>query len=199
MKIAVIGANGRAGSRIVNEAVEKGHNVIRISRNGEGEINKDAFKLTSSDLEGIDVLISAFATWEDQSLHLKIAKHLDTITLEADIPWYTVGGAGSLYVDKDTQLFKTESFPESYYEVAKGMNVGYEYLKDQGQSKWSYFSPSAIFEPGERTGKYKFGGNNVMADLAGVSRISMEDYAVAMIDAVEKGAFVRERFTAVQQ
>lgn len=199
MKIAVIGSTGRAGSRIVTEAQERGHEVVGISRKSIDGIQKDLWSLSQDDLKGFDVVVSAFGTWEDQSLHLKAAKHIDSIMSGLSTRWIAVGGAGSLFVAPGLRLMDSDGFPEAYKAVAEGMGKGLEYLENEGTSNWSYFSPAAAFEPGEKTGQYTFGQNELLVDSKGNSSISMEDYAAALLEVIEKDLYNKQRFTAVQK
>lgn len=199
MKIAVIGSTGRAGSRIITEAKQRGHEVTGISRHEDNGLKKSIWDLTQDDIKDFEVVVSAFATWEDQSLHLKAVKHLDNIMKNLENRWIAVGGAGSLFVAEGLRLKDSEGFPAEYKAVADGMAEGLTYLESKGISNWSYFSPSAIFEPGERTGRYRFGEDYVLTDAKGNSTISMEDYAIAMVDAIEQKLFNKKRFTAVRK
>ncbi len=199
MKIAVIGSTGRAGSRIVAEAKQRGHEVTGISRHEEKGLKKSLWDLTHNDVKGFDVVVSAFANWEDQSLHLKAVKHLDNIMKGLESRWIAVGGAGSLFVAEGLRLKDSKGFPAEYKAVAEGMAEGLSYLESKADSNWSYFSPAAMFEPGERTGRYRFGEDYLLTDEKGNSAISMEDYAIAMVDAIEKKLFNKRRFTAVRE
>lgn len=199
MKIAIIGSTGRAGSRILSEAQKRGHEVTGISRNETVGVRKDLFSLTTDDLQNYDVVVSAFATWDDQTLHLKAAQHLDQMMQPLKSRWIAVGGAGSLYVADGIRLKDTDSFPVDYKAVADGMTEGLVYLENNGQSNWSYFSPAAQFEPGVATGKYHIGEDRLITNEKGDSYISMEDYASALLDVIEKNLYNRKRFTAVQQ
>lgn len=198
MKIAVLGSTGRIGSRIYEEAKDRDHKVVGISRREEADISKDLFDLSAEDFNDTDVIICSFGTWTDQSLHLKVAKHLDAIAVNSNTKLYMVGGAGSLFVAEDLRLLDSDAFPKEYYSVADGMKKGLDYLQAEGKSQWSYFSPAAVIEAGKRTGQYEYGNNALMMNNDGKSYISMEDYAVAMLDAIEGDMFIRERFTAVQ-
>lgn len=204
MKIAIIGSTGRAGSRIMAEALKRHHEVTGYSRTGDQGvqgikgIQKDLFQLTEEDLKGFDAVVSAFSTWGDQSLHLKAAEHLDRVMKNLDTRWVTVGGAGSLFVAEGLMLKDSEGFPEAYKAVADGMTEALEFLQSSGESNWSFFSPAAVFEPGEATGRYRFGQDQLLSDPEGNSVISMEDYATALIDVLENKTFNRQRFTAVR-
>jgi len=195
MRIAIIGINGRSGSRIADEARLREHKIIGISRNVEEGIQKNVLGLTPEDLEGVDAVISAFAAWEKTSEHLSVAKHLDRIMEGSDTRWIIVGGAGCLYVSEGLKLVDTPEFPEEYKSVAYAMGEALEFLQNNGKSNWSFFSPPALFEPGTKTGKYQLGDDFLLADQSGQSKISMEDYAVAMMDIIEQNKFNKKRFT----
>lgn len=198
MTIAVIGSTGRAGSRIMAEAKKRGHQVKGIARHEENGIKKSLFDLTQNDVKEFDVVVSAFAAWEDLSLHIEAVKHLDTIMKGLNTRWIAVGGAGSLFIAKGLRLKDTEGFPPEYKPVADAMAEGYDYLQSGAGSNWSYFCPAAMFEPGEKTGRYRFGEDDLLVNEKGNSIISMEDYAIAMLDAIEQNRFNKKRFTAVQ-
>lgn len=199
MKIAVIGSTGRAGQRIYREALKRGHQVVGIARSEAAELRADLFELSPEDLAAFEVVLSAYGTWTDQSLHLQVAKHLDTLMANHPGRWIAVGGAGSLYVAPELKLMDSESFPDAYKPVARGMAEGLDYLKAQGKSNWSYFSPSAVFDAGDFTGSYRFGEEQLLTNSAGESTISFEDYASALLDVVEDGRYQRQRFTAVSE
>lgn len=198
MKVLVIGSTGRAGSRIVAEGLRRGHEVVGLSRNDDAGIKKDLWQLSTEDVKAFDVVVSAFGTWTDQSLHLKAAQHLDAIMKPLDTRWIAVGGAGSLYVAPNLRLMDSEGFPAEYKAVAEGMAQGLLYLEEAAESNWSYFSPSAAFEPGEKTENYQFGLDDLLFDENGKSYISMEDYAAALLDVIEKDLYNKKRFTASQ-
>src|ERR1039458_5841967 len=106
-----------------------------------------------------------------------------------------VGGAGSLEVAPGVQLVDTPQFPDAYRaEAGAGRNF-LNALKQETALEWTFLSPSALFEPGERTGKFRLGTDRLLADVAGKSRISMEDYAIALVDEIETPKHVRQRFT----
>lgn len=196
MKILVIGSTGRVGSRIVSEGKLRGHEAIGVSRSEANGIQKDLWDLTIEDLKGYDVVISAFGTWSDQSLHLKAAEYIDSIMKNLSSRWIAVGGAGSLLVSPNLKLMDSEGFPAEHKAVAEGMAEGLSYLLSKAESNWSYFSPSGIFEPGEKTGSFKFGLDELLANEEGKSYISMEDYASALFDVIEQGLYNKTRFTA---
>lgn len=205
MKIAIIGANGKAGSRIAAEAKNRGHEVTAIVRDGSkladartAVIEKDIFSLAESDLASFDVIVNAFGTGldGDHSLHAKAADHFIQLLNGKEKPrLIVVGGAGSLFVDEQgTRVYDTPSFPEFLKPLAKGQAESL-FILEKSTIKWTFLSPSASFEPGERTGTYQTGKDHLLVDASGNSRISMEDYAIAVVDEIERPKHLRQRFT----
>ena len=207
MKVAIIGANGKSGSNLVQEALKQGHDVTAIVRNKEyknGDVKvvyKDVFELSKADLEGFDAVISAFAAWTPETfpLHKKVAKHLADALSGTKTRLLVIGGAGTLYVDdKQTMVMDTPSFPAGYMGVAKATAESFFELKDRTDVLWTYVSPAGEYDDqGARTGKYVLGGDNLILNSKNESYISYADLALAVIDELKNGAFVQKRFTAV--
>ncbi|KYC78056.1 NAD(P)-dependent oxidoreductase [Bacillus licheniformis] len=209
MKIGIIGASGKAGSMILKEASERGHEVTAIVRSaskmansGAAVIEKDIFNLTAADIKGLDVVVNAFGAAPGQE-HLHVEAGRKLIELFKQVPetrLIVVGGAGSLYVDeeKTTQLYDTPEFPKEYLPTAKNQGQNLQDLKEADGLKWTFISPAAFFNPeGKRTGSYQKGQENLIVNTAGESYISYADYAIAVVDEAEKGEHVNERFTVV--
>ncbi|MGE7947150.1 NAD(P)-dependent oxidoreductase [Lysinibacillus sp. NPDC093688] len=204
MKIAVIGATGKAGQKIVEEALQRGHDVAAIVRSASKVtgntpvIEKDVFALSQEDVKSFDVVVNAFgAPAGQEELHVKAGRHLIDIFTGIDTKLFVVGGAGSLFVDpeKTVRVMDTPDFPEMFYATAK--NQG-ENLHDLQQSSitWTFLSPSAFFDPeGPRTGSYTAGEDHLIVNTAGESYVSYADYAVAVLDEVENPKHVNSRFT----
>ncbi|WP_354685619.1 NAD(P)-dependent oxidoreductase [Cupriavidus necator] len=200
MKIAIIGATGRVGTRLTDEALRRGHQVTAIARQAsslparEGVTAKDVdatdtAALTAA-LSGHDVVIS---TARFASLN---AQQVTSAVRQAGVPrLLVVGGAGSLYVAPDVQLVDTPGFPDAYKVEALAGRDFLNALRGEQQIDWTFLSPPALFEPGERTGKFRIGKEDLLSDAAGKSWISMEDYAIAKLDEIEKPAHSRQRFT----
>ncbi len=113
-----------------------------------------------------------------------------------------VGGAGSLYTDdsQTQRVMDTPDFPESYYPTASNMALSLDAIKERDDVNWTYLSPSADFDAdGERTGKYRLGGEVIMTNSQGKSYISYADYAIAMLDEAEQGKHIKKRFTVVSE
>ncbi|MGE6515907.1 NAD(P)-dependent oxidoreductase [Lysinibacillus sphaericus] len=204
MKIAVIGATGKAGQKIVEEALQRGHDVTAIVRSVSkvtadiAVIEKEVFELSQEDVKGFDVVVNAFgAPFGQEDLHVKVGRHLIAIFTGIATKLVVVGGAGSLFVDpeKTVRVMDTPDFPEMFLATAK--NQG-ENLKDLQASKitWTFLSPSAFFDPqGPRTGSYTVGIDHLLVNAAGESYVSYSDYAIALVDEIESPQHVNSRFT----
>ena len=207
MKLAVIGANGKAGRLIVQEAIDRGHEVTAIVRDRNKLdvhvriLEKDIQSLKSEDLKDFDVLINAMgAGTQDPTIYQDATKHMIDVLL--DLPklrYLVVGGAGSLFTDATMAyaLYETEQFPKAIYPTAMNMAKALELLRDS-QIKWTFFSPAIQFDPmGRRTGTYQLGSEWVILNQAQESYISYPDYVIALLDEVENPQFICKRFTAV--
>ncbi|AMP12436.1 NAD(P)-dependent oxidoreductase [Collimonas pratensis] len=200
MKIAIIGATGNAGSRIAAEALRRGHTVIGIARTADQSIAPAGVTQLAGDanqpaqlaelIRGQDVVVSAakFST-------LKAATLLQGVKGGGVKRLLVVGGAASLETAPGVTLLDSPDFPEQYKVEAV---PGAQFLQDlraETEIEWTFMSPPAMFAPGERTGKFRVGQNQLMADEQGKSHISMEDYAIAMLDEIEQPKHLRQRFT----
>lgn len=200
MKIAIVGASGNAGSRITAELARRGHAVTAIARNPEkiaivpnviptkGDASDEA-GLTEL-LKGHDVAIS--------SIHFLASDPAKLIgaAKASGIPRYlVVGGAGSLEVAPGVRLVTTPNFPPQYKAEAEKGAAFLDRLAQEKELNWTFLSPSALFVPGERTGKFRLGTDQLLTGADGKSWISFEDYAVALADEIEKPAHIRKRFT----
>ena len=200
MNIALIGATGNAGSRILAELVRRGHSVTAVARNIEkvpaekgvtpkrGDVSDPAG--LAALLKGRDVAISAvhFSDSDPRTL-------IGAVKTAGVKRYLVVGGAGSLEVAPGTRLVDTPQFPAEYkQEASKGADF-LDILRGEKELDWTFLSPSALFMPGERTAKFRLGGDSLLVDASGKSHVSMEDYAIALVDEVEKPAHSRRRFT----
>ena len=207
MKIAVLAANGKVGSLIVKEAVDRGNDVTAIAREENKTVvkkflKKDILDLTENDLKDFDVVITAFGAWTEDTLplHKTTVEHLANILANKNTRLLVVGGAGSLYTDDSlkTQLFTTPNFPADYMPVAINMAKGLEVLRKRNDVKWTYISPAAEFEfDWERKGEYQLAGEVFTVNAEGKSEISYADYAIAMVDEAEKGNHINQRISVL--
>lgn len=197
-KVAVIGATGNVGARLVAELVARGHRVTAISRN-PGRSDSPQVEALAGDVRepedlrrlftGHDAVVSAvrFADTDPQALigavrDSKVARYL------------VVGGAGSLEVAPGQRLVDQPDFPAAYKDEALRGAAFLDALRGVTDLDWSFLSPSALIGPGERTGRFRLGGDQLLVGEGG-SRISYEDYAVALVDEIERPAHSRQRFT----
>jgi putative NADH-flavin reductase len=210
MNIAIIGAAGKAGSRIAQEAIRRGHQVTAIVRHPDQLtdstlhfIQKDLFDLTRDDLATFDVVVNAFsAPFGKEDLHVTAGRKLiELLTGISKTRLIIVGGAGSLFVDKDMKkrVIDTPDFPDIFKATASNQAKNLEDLQKTTDLNWTFLSPSAIFALGKRTGHYKTGKDHLLVNSEGKSYVSYEDYAAAVIDEIETPKHVNERFTVVSE
>lgn len=209
MKLAVVCANGKAGRLIVKEAVDRGIDVTAVVR-GENQtvaarvIQKDLFDLTADDLKDFDVVVDAFGAWTEDPLplHSTSLAHLCDILSGTEIRLLVVGGAGSLYVNKEHTACVADGpdFPDAFKPLAAAMAKALSELRKRNDVKWTYISPAGDFQAdGERTGRYILGGEELTLSSRGKSVISYADYAIAMVDEAESGRHFNERISVVQE
>ena len=209
MKIAVVGANGKAGRLIVKEALERGMDVTAVVRGENGTearnaIQKDLFQLTAADLAGFDVVVDAFGAWTPETLpqHSTSLRHLCDLLSGRETRLLVVGGAGSLYVNGEytAQVMDGADFPDAFKPLAANMGKALEELREREDVRWTYISPAADFQAeGARTGKYTLGGEELTLNARGESVISYADYAIALVDEAEKGNHIRQRISVVAE
>lgn len=209
MKLAVICANGKAAGKIISEAVKRGLDVTGFGRkdnNTEAKnyVKKDLFDLTKEDLNGFDAVVDAFGAWTPETLsqHSTSLKHLCDILSGTNTRLLVVGGAGSLYVNKEhtAQVSDSPDFPEGFKPLATAMAKALSELRQRKDVKWTYISPAGDFQAdGERTGKYILGGEELTLNSRNESIISYADYAVAMVDEIVKGSHIQQRISVVRE
>jgi putative NADH-flavin reductase len=210
MKVALIGATGFVGSAILKEALDRGHEVTAIVRHPEkvqahAKLHAKKGNVYNVDevarlVSGQDVVISAFNPgWSDSDLYNHQVKGTEAIikgVKQGGVKRLLfVGGAGSLEVKPGIQSVDLPGFPAEYKQGALATREALNMLRKETSLEWSFLSPSADLAPGQRTGKFRLGTDQLLKDANGQSRISVEDFAMAMIDEAEKPAHVRKRFT----
>lgn len=209
MKIAVVAAAGRAGKKIVAEAAAHCIEVTAFVRkavpiDGATEIvEKGILALNKSDLENFDAVVDAFGAWtpETFSMHSTTLKHLCDILSGTNVRLLIVGGAGSLYTNKEhsAQLMDTPNFPSSVRPVAAAQSKALEELRERNDVKWTFISPAYNFQfEGARTGNYLVGGEELIFNASGESVISYADYALAMVEEILNGKHIQERISVVK-
>ncbi len=199
-KIAIIGATGRAGSQLLEEALRRGHTVTAIARNTEklgvrpGVTVKQVDALDADALQhaisGSDVVISAahFAT-------LPASAVIGPVKKAGVKRLLVVGGAGSLLLPDGSRVIDSEGFPAEYKAEASAGAEFLETLRQEKELDWTFLSPSALFDGTERTGKFRLGQDDLLVSAQGRSWISFADFAIALINEVETPQHSRKRFT----
>lgn len=209
MKIALIGATGYVGSAILQEALARGHAVTALVKHPEKVPTQDGVRAVGTDvlaadalaaqLGGHDAVISAFsghAQGDVLGYYLQGMSSIVAATKRAGVPrLLVVGGAGGLEVAPGVQLLDTPAFPAEWKATAEGARQALARLREETELDWTVLAPSAHLEPGARTGRFRLGADSLLADADGESHVSLADYAVAMIDELEKPAHSRTRFT----
>ena len=200
MKIAVIGASGNAGSRIAKELAGRGHAVTAIARNPAriavlpnvvaraGDVMDQAG--LAAILRGHDVAISSVHFLDSDP-----AKLIGAAKASGVGRYLVVGGAGSLEVAPGVRLVTTPNFPAQYKAEAEKGAAFLDLLRQEKELNWTFLSPSALFVPGERTGRFRLGTDQLLTAVDGKSSISFEDFAVALADEIERPAHIKRRFT----
>jgi len=209
MKLAVVAANGKAGKLIVKEALDRGFDVTAFVR-GENQtaagqcVQKDIMALTAEDLKGFDAVVDAFGAWTPETLdgHVRTSQHLCDLLSGTDARLMIVGGAGSLYVNPEhtAQVKDSPDFPAIFLPLANAQGEELEQLRKRDDVKWTFVSPAGDFQAeGERTGSYILAGEELTLNSKGESIISYADYAIAMVDELEKGDHIRQRISVVRK
>lgn len=200
MKIVLCGATGNSGQRILKELTDRGHDVTAVARNISklpSTVKSAKDDLSNADtiasvIADADVVVSAYAPPHDNTDALiGVTERQVAAVKKAGVPrLIVVGGAGLLEVAPGVTLIASGYLPEAYLPIAKSHEKALSVLKGSDVN-WTYFSPAGYFEPGQRTGKYRLGTTNLIANEKGDSRISFEDYALALAEEIEKPAHER--------
>lgn len=209
MKLALIGATGFIGAGLLKEALARNHQVTALVAHPEklpAHPNLTPVKTDVLDeatlaqqLRGHEAVISAFSGHAQSDVYGYYVRGIRAIIAavkQAGVPrLLVVGGAGSLEVAPGVQLIDTPDFPAAYKASAEGAREALKLLRQEPELNWTMLSPSAVIAPGARTGQFRLGTDQLLVDADGQSTISVEDYAVAMIDELEHPAHPRQRFT----
>lgn len=205
MKIALIGATGYVGSKLLLEALSRGHQVTAIVKEMQGDLPlhaqltlvladaTDAHALAGA-IRGHDLVISAFNPGLDLD-GSGTRTIVESVKRAAIGRFLTVGGAGSLLLPSGQRVVDQPDFPAEWKEGSLRTAAYFDALREEDELDWVFFSPAAVLAPGERTGVYRLGKDHLLTNAEGESRISLEDYAVAMLDEAEQPRHHRQRFT----
>lgn len=200
IKIALIGVSGNVGSRIAEEALNRGHQVLGIARSLDGVATRNNLSLKVGDisnpealaamLKGSDVVVSS-VKYDD----FDPGKLIKAVRLSGVKRWLVVGGAGSLEVSPGVTALDTGKLPDFVVPSAKGAQEFLHLLRSVDDLDWTVLSPGFEFTAGERTGKFRLGNDELIADKNGKSAISFEDYAIALVDEIEQPRHLKKRFS----
>ncbi len=198
--IAIIGATGRAGGQLLEEALRRGHTVTAIARKASSLSDRAGVTVKEVDILDATALENAV----QGSYAVFSAAHFSGIPASAIIQpikkagvkrLLVVGGAGSLFAAPNLKVIDTPNFPDEYKAEASAGGVYLDTLRLETELDWTFLSPSALFIEGDRTGKFRLGQDNLLVDETGKSWITFADYAIAYLDELEKPAHSRQRFT----
>lgn len=209
MKIALIGASGFVGSALRKEALARRHQVTALVSHPEKiplqtnltviQVDVQNKAALAEQLRDQDAVISAFSGHGQDDVYEYYMQGIRSIIAavkSAAVPrLLVVGGAGSLEVSPGVQLADTPDFPAAWRATAQGARQALALLQQEPNLKWTMLCPSALLQPGVRTGKFRLGADQLLVDSNGESHISLEDYAMAMIDELENPSHIRQRFT----
>lgn len=199
MNVLLLGASGRIGRRIVNEHLERDHQVTGVSRSGEIDtIDDPKFKMVAGDAtdpdeiaelaEGHDAVESALGPSDDEAVETLVAMAEAVVEglRKTDVDRFVwTGGAASLRVGQNRKLVETNEFPNELVPIGEAHIETLEIFRDVTDLQWSYITPPAQIEPGKRSGEYRTSDGRLVVDEDGDSHISMEDFAIAFVDELE--------------
>ena len=206
MHIALYGATGKAGSRILAELLARGHQVTAIARDPTKLASQKGLTVVQGDvssadaiaekIKGADAVVDSYAPpADDTDQLLPVTTNFIHAVKLAGVPrLIVVGGAGSLMVAPGVTVIGSGHLPAEWMPIAVSHAEALKLL-EQSEINWTYFSPAAFFVPGERTGKFRLGKNDLISNEQGESRISLEDYAIALVDELEEPKNEFARFT----
>lgn len=199
MKIALVGASGNAGSRILAELVLRGHQVTAIVRHPQKIVASSNVVATAADADDPEALAKVLRGHDAviSSIHFSASdpdKLIAAVRASGVRRYLVVGGAGSLEVGPGRLVIDEPDFPSQYRAEGQGGIDFLAALRREEALEWTFLSPSAVFAPGERTGRFRLGKDQLLASDQG-SSISFEDYAIALVDEIEKPEHIRQRFT----
>jgi uncharacterized protein len=206
MNVVVYGATGNSGKEIVKELLSRGHTVTGVARNVSSLKAAQGLTVKTDDLskvdaiaaviKGADAVVSAYAPPPDNTDAMigVTEREIEAVKKAGAKRLLVVGGAGLLEVAPGVTLIKSGHLPAEYLPIATSHEKALGVLR-ASDINWTYLSPGAYFVPGERTGKFRLGTKELVSDAKGESKISFADYAIALVDEIEKPAHERGSFS----
>ena len=207
MKIAILGANGNVGKVLVEEAILRGYEVLALVRDKSKANFKEGVDVLEADVfdkgslvqafKGIEVVVSAYGPKHgSESDLIAAARNLIDAAKEAKIERFLmVGGAGGLLVSEGVTLADARVLPAEWMPIVNAHIEAFKLFENEKELNWTILRPSSFFESGQRTGHFRLGKDYLLVDSEGNSRISFQDYAVALFDELKKSEFNKQGFT----
>ena len=210
MKIALIGATGYVGTPLLEELLQRGHQVTVLARNPGKLPSRKGLTVVAADAQdaaqvrqavaGHDAVLSAYNPgWTVPDIHdqfLKATRAIHAGVRESGVRrLLVVGGAGSLFVAPGLQLVDTPQFPAEYKQGALAAREALNLIRKEEALDWTFLSPPILLVPGERTGQYRLGTEAPLMNGEAPGTISVQDLAVAIVDEIEQPRHVKQRFT----
>ncbi len=210
MKIALIGATGFVGAPLLEELLQRGHQVTVLARHPAKLAARKGLTVVAADAQdaaqvrqavtGHDAVLSAYNPgWTVPDIHDQFLKGTRAIyagVREAGVRrLLVVGGAGSLFVAPGLQLVDTPQFPAEYKQGALAAREALNLIRQEEALDWTFLSPPILLTPGERTRQYRLGGDAPLMNGEAPGTLSVKDLAVAIVDEIEQPRHVKQRFT----
>jgi putative NADH-flavin reductase len=211
MKIALIGGTGFVGSAVLEELLQRGHQVTALARDPAKYTARDGLAVAKADVldaaqvadavRGADAVVSAYNPgWQEPEIYNVFLQGtravFDGVKRGGVKRLLVVGGAGSLFVAPGVQAVDTPDFPAQWKQGALAAREALNLIKAETSLDWTFLSPAAILEPGPRTGKFRLGADQMLMNGDHPAKISVTDLAVAIADEIEQPKHVQKRFTA---
>jgi len=214
MKVTVLGASGMVGTPLVEELLDRGHEVTAVVRNPDRIAARDNLTVSRGDafdpdsvrssIQGADVLVTSVTVRDDAQRDdaartpVSLVRTAAEVAAAEGVRYFAMGGAGSLEIAPGLQLVDSPEFPAEYKAESGGFRDALDYLKSDAPAglTWTMISPPIEIDPAaERTGRYRTGGGTLLTDDDGRSRISAADLAAAVVDELETPKHTGDRFS----